>query len=241
LGGRTAYLRAPYADDASTRGVQTLTQAQTDELVQIAVENDCQVATHAIGDAAIEQMLNSYRTVCGEGNPLRHGIIHVQITDEALLQQFVELDILAYIQPIFLHYDVSMLEDRVGKELASTSYAFNTLQQSGVHVSFGTDCPVEFLSPINNIYCAVTRQRLTGEPAGGYNPSERMDIYDAVDGYTIGSAYASFEEGVKGRIRPGYYADFTVLSQDIFTIDPNDILSTKVDATITNGSLVYER
>ena len=241
LGGRTAYLREPYADDPTTRGVQTLTQEQSDELVTLATENGFQVAVHAIGDAAIEQILDSYSLVCENGNPLRHGIVHVQITDEALLQRFVEHGIIAYIQPIFLHYDTSMLEDRVGTTLAQTSYAFNTLFKTGVHVSFGTDCPVEFLSPINNIYCAVTRQRLTGEPEGGYNPGERMDIYDAVDSYTAGSAYASFDEDVKGRIRPGYYADFAVLSQDIFTINPNDIVNTVVDATVVNGKVVYNR
>lgn len=242
LGGRTATLRGNYADDPDAEGVQTLTQEQSNALVQMADAHGSQVVAHAIGDAAITQMLDSYETVVANGeNAHRHGVVHVQITDNPMLQRFVDNDILALVQPIFLHYDMQILEDRVGKELAATSYAFNTLYQSGVHESFGTDCPVEFLGTINNLYCAVTRKNLKGEPAGGFYPNECMDVADAIDCYTLGSAYTSFEEDVKGRIQPGYYADFTVLSQDVFTIDPNDIINTEIDATIVDGRIVYNR
>lgn len=242
LGARTALMRAPYADDPSTTGIQTLTQQQTDELVQIADAAGCQVAVHAIGDAAIEQVLNSYDTVCGDGeNPHRHGIVHCQITDRALVERFTQNDILAYIQPIFLHYDMTVLESRVGRELAATSYAFATMNRLGIHNSFGTDSPVEDLNTMHNIYCAVTRKNLAGTPSGGFYPDECVDVYDAVDAYTVASAYASFEEDVKGRIRPGYYADLAVLSEDIFTIDPERIKDVKVDATILAGEFVYQR
>lgn len=242
LGARTAYMREPYADDPTTRGIPTLTEEEIDTLVGMAVKHNTGVAIHAIGDAAIENVLNAYDKVCENGqNPLRLGIVHVQITDRPLLERFTKNDILALVQPIFLHYDTGIVEDRVGKELAATSYAFKTLMDLGVHTSFGTDSPVEDMDPIANIYCAVTRQNLRGEPAGGFHPEECVDIYSAVDAYTVESAYASFEEKVKGRLMKGYFADLVVLSDNIFTVAPNDILKVKVDDTMVNGRFVYHR
>ena len=242
LGARTAYMRQPYADDPSTRGIATLTPQEIDTLVDMAVKNHCGVAVHAIGDAAIENVLNAYDKVCENGeNPLRLAIIHVQITDRPLLERFTKNDILALVQPIFLHYDTAIVEDRVGKDLAATSYAFKTLMDLGVHTSYGTGSPVEDMNPIDNIYCAVTRKNLRGEPAGGWHPEECVDIYSAIDAYTIESAYASFDEKVKGRLMKGYFADLVVLSDNIFTVNPDDIRTVKVDATMVNGRFVYQR
>ena len=242
LGARTAYMRKPYADDPTTRGIATLTPEEIDVLVDMAVKHNTGVAVHAIGDAAIENVLNAFDKVCENGqNPLRLGIIHVQITDRPLLERFTKNDILALVQPIFLHYDTAIVEDRVGRDLAATSYAFKTLMDLGVHTSYGTDSPVEDMNPIDNIYCAVTRKNLRGEPAGGWHPEECVDIYSAIDAYTIESAYASFEENVKGRLMKGYFADLVVLSDNIFTVNPDDIRTVKVDATMVNGKFVYER
>ncbi len=242
LGARTALMRKPYNDDPSTCGIPTMTQEGLDEMVRIATEHGCTSIVHAIGDGAIDMVLSAYEKVIKNGeNPLRHGIVHCQITDMPMLERFKKSDILALVQPIFLHYDMTVVEDRVGKELASTSYAFETLRKLGVHESFGTDSPVEDMNAINNLYCAVTRKNLKGEPSEGFYPEECMDIYDAVDAYTYESAYASFEENVKGRIKPGYYADMVVLSQDIFKIPGDEIINTKVDATIVDGRFVYER
>lgn len=242
LGARTAVMRAPYQDDPKAEGIPTLSPDQLDALLAMAKENGCQVVIHAIGDGGIEEVLNGYDKICTNGeNPLRLGIVHCQITDRPLLERFAKNDILALVQPIFLHYDMTVVEDRVGKELASTSYAFETLRRLGVHTSFGTDSPVEDMDAINNLYCAVTRKNLKGEPAGGFYPNECMDIYAAVDAYTAESAYVSFEENVKGRIRPGYYADLVVLSEDIFTLPPDELRRTKIDATMVGGRFVYQR
>lgn len=208
----------------------------------MAADNGCQVVTHAIGDGAIEEVLNGYDTVCENGeNPLRMGVVHCQITDLPLLYRFVKNDILALVQPIFLHYDMTVVEDRVGKAMASTSYAFETMRRLGIHTSFGTDSPVEDMNAIDNLYCAVTRKNLAGGPEGGFYPQECMDIFDAVDAYTTESAYVSFEENVKGRIRPGYFADLVILSEDIFTMPADNLRDTKVDATMVGGRFVYER
>lgn len=242
LGARTALMREPYHDDPSTTGIATLTPDEIAVMVNLAVSHQCQVAMHAIGDGAIERVLDSYDAVCQNGkNPLRLGCIHVQITDKALLERFTKNDILAYVQPIFLHYDTGIVEDRVGKDLAATSYGFNTLAKLCVHESLGTDCPVEDLNPIDNLYCAVNRRNLKGLPEGGFHPEECLDIYDAVDAYTTGSAYASFEEDVKGRLLPGYYADLVVLSENLFTKDPLKLRDVKVDATMVDGRFVFER
>lgn len=242
LGARTAAMRQPYHDDPATRGLPTMTTEQLDEMLAAARKHNCQVVIHAIGDGAIEMVLDGYDKLIADGqNPLRLGIVHCQITDEALLQRFAEKDILALVQPIFLHYDMTVLEDRVGKTLASTSYAFETLRKLGVHESFGTDSPVEDMNALHNLYCAVTRKNLSGGPDGGFYPAERMDVSDALDAYTVGSAYVSFEETVKGRLQPGYYADLAVLSEDIFTIAPERIKDVTVLATMVDGRFVYEQ
>ncbi len=242
IGARTALMREPYRDDPSTSGIASFSVEQIENLVAVAHVNGCSVAAHAIGDLAIERMLNAYERVTGKGmNPTRHGIVHAQITDRGLLERIRENDILTFVQPIFLHYDTKVVESRVGKDLASTSYAFGTMEKLGVHMSFGTDSPVEDLNPIDNIFCAVNRTDLSGSPAGGFHPEECVDVPAAVDASTIEGAYASFEEHVKGRLWPGYYADLVVLSEDIFTIPKEEIRRIRVDATMVDGRFVYER
>ena len=115
------------------------------------------------------------------------------------------------------------------------------MKKLGIHMSFGTDSPIEDMNPIDNLYCAVTRTNLKGLPEGGFHPEECLDIYDAVDAYTREGAYASFEEDVKGRLLPGYYADLVVLSEDIFTMPAQELRRTKVDATMVAGEFVFER
>jgi hypothetical protein len=217
-------------------------QEEMDAIVAKASKHKMQVITHAIGDAAIEEVLNSYEKVIKNGNnPLRHGVVHCQITDLGLLKRFRDLNVLAFVQPIFLHYDMHIVESRVGKKLASTSYAFNTMDRLGVHVSYGTDCPVEDLDPFANLHCAVSRQDLSNYPDNGFYSDEKVDIYRAVDNYTVASAYASFEENEKGRIKPGEYADIVMLDKNIFSVPSNEIKTTQVLMTILGGNIVYER
>lgn len=242
LGARTALMRAPYHDDPSTKGIPTLTVDELQAFVNEAVAHQCSVIVHAIGDAAVERVLNAYDAVCtGGANPCRLAVNHVQITDIPLVERFTKNDILATVQPIFLHYDTKIVDDRVGAELASTSYAFGTMKRLGIHMSFGTDSPIEDMNPIDNLYCAVTRCRLDGTPEGGWHPEECVDIYDAVDAYTYESAYTEFQENVKGRLKPGFYADLAVLSENIFEMDPRELRKTLVDATMVAGEFVYQR
>jgi predicted amidohydrolase YtcJ len=241
LGARTAYMRKPYHDDSTTVGILTMPQATIDEYVKTAHQHQIQTAIHAIGDGAIDCVLNSFEQVIKDENTLRHGIIHCQITDEALLKRFAKKDIVAYLQPIFLHADMHVVEARVGQALASTSYAFATMDRLGLHVAYGTDAPVEPFDVINCIHCAVNRQDLNYYPKDGYYPNERISVYQAIDHYTVGSAYASFQEHTKGRLLPGYVADCVVLSKNIFKIDSSEIMSVKIDKTMVDGRFVYER
>jgi len=241
LGARTAAMRQPYHDDPGTTGVLCMTTAQLDEMVQTAHNAGFGCVIHAIGDGAMDIVLAAYEKVINGENIHRHGIIHCQITDLLLLQRFKQSDVLALVQPIFLHYDMKIVESRIGAALAKTSYAFNTMNVLGIRASYGTDAPVEDLGTMNNLYCAINRQDLNRQPSGGYNPGECVPLTRAIDNYTIESAYASFDETKKGRIAPGYFADMCVLDTDIFTIDPQGIMDIKVEMTILGGEIVFGR
>jgi len=242
LGARTAYLSREYEDAPGTKGVEALSDQLLQAFCDLASGYGIQVLVHAIGDGAAESVINAFEKTMKDGqNPLRHGIVHCQITNEEQLKRIAKLDISVFYQPIFLDYDIQIAEARVGRELAGTSYAFNTLNKLGASISFGTDSPVEDCNPFPNIYCAVTRQRMDGTPEGGFFPGERMSVEDAIDAYTIGSAYNEFKEGFKGRLKPGYAADLIVLGRDIFTTAENEIKDIKVEKTMVGGEFVYEK
>ena len=240
LGARTALMRTPYADDPTTCGVPTMTVEDFEAMVKLADDNNCQVAVHAIGDGAIEMVLNAYdKVIEGNNNKNRHAVIHCQITDNELVNRFLEKDVLAQVQPIFIHYDMNVVAERCGEEMASTSYAFGDMYRMGIHTSYGTDSPVENLQPFENLYCAVTRKRLDG--ARTYREDQCVDIYDAIDQYTLGSAYVEFAEDRKGRLMPGFMADFAVLDRDIFTIPSDEIKDVQCVRTVLAGRTIFER
>ena len=147
----------------------------------------------------------------------------------------------AHIQPAFVDDDIPIVEARVGRELTRTSYNWKTLQDSGVHIAGGSDSPVIDFSVMNGIYCAVTRQRLNGEPAGGWLPDQKLTAEETVRAYTLGGAYASYDERVRGTIRNGKYADLVVLDRDVFAVDPEEIKDIQIEMTVLNGKTVYTR
>ena len=238
LGARTALLTNDYADEPGNRGLVWASPEDLKEYVRVANEHGVQVITHSIGDQATKNVLDAYEAADPSGtNPCRNVVNHCQITDREILGRIRDGNILTAVQPIFLEYDLHMAEDRVGPELASTSYAFGTMKKSDIHSSFGTDAPVEDLNPFANIYSAVTRKDLDGEPAGGWNPSECMDVYDAVDCATIESAYMEFAEDIKGRLKPGYLADLVILDKDIFTCPSDEIKDILPVMTMVGGKI----
>ena len=241
LGGRTALMTNGYVGLPDVKGVDCMTAEDMKEFCRLAKEYGVQIVTHSIGDEAIRQVIAAYGKygfVDGE-NKLRHSVNHCQITDQEILDTIVEKDILVQAQPIFIDYDRKILEPLCGPELAATSYNFGTLLRRGAHLSYGTDSPVEDCNPFPNIYMAVTRKGADGMPEGGFYPKECVDVETAIDAYTAGSAYNEFKEGVKGRIKPGYYADLVVLDRDIFTCGPQEIKDILPVLTMVGGKIVY--
>lgn len=244
LGARTAALRAPYNDASSTNGIKIFTQDEINELVLLSHKNNCPVAIHAIGDKAIEMSLDAieYAKKKYPANNLRHGIVHCQITDEELLKRIKELNVITYIQPIFIDYDMNIVYDRVGKDLAESSYSWKSMIDKGIHASFGTDCPVERFDTMPNIYSAVARKSITSDNRNVYLPSERLSLEEALKAYTIEGAYASGEENIKGSITVGKLADFILLDKDLFNLaNDEEILCTKVIETFVDGKSVYKQ
>ncbi|WP_409227740.1 amidohydrolase [Gudongella sp. SC589] len=240
LGARTAAMVDDYSDEPGNRGIETATQDYLDKLVQMAHDENCQVAIHGIGDKGMYMAFEAIEKAL-EKKPRedhRHGIVHAQITDLPLLEKFRELDALAYIQPIFLDYDWKIVRDRVGEEREKTSYNWKRMLDMGIHIPCGSDAPVETFDVMKGIYEAVTRKDLQGNPQEGWLPDQAITVQEALYGFTREGAYASFEENDKGMISEGYLADMAVLSDDILAIHPDNIKDVKVDMTVFGGRIL---
>lgn len=240
LGARTAFLSGEYADAPGERGLAIFTQEQFDELIGYAHCSGMQVAVHAIGDGILDRILLAYEKAFAScpARDHRSGIVHVQLTRPDQLRKMQELNLHAYVQTIFLDYDTRIVQARAGQQLAGSSYAFHTLKEMGLHVSNGTDCPVEAPLPLRGLQCAVTRCTLDGY--GPYRPEEAMTVEEALRSYTAEGAYSSFAEHVKGRITSGMLADFTVLNGNPFDIPASKISSLSVTLCAVGGDVVYQ-
>ncbi len=240
LGARTAYLSRAYADAPETRGLPVYTQAQLDAMCTYANAHGMQIAIHAIGDGILDRVLDAYEkalTACPRVDH-RHGIVHGQITRPDQLARMQKLGLHVYLQSIFLDYDTRIVLDRVGAALAATSYAAGSLLRNGITISNGSDAPVEDPAVLRGIECAVTRRSI-GTTAAPYRPEEALSVRQALDSFTQGGAYASFEESYKGCIRPGMLADFVVLEGNPFETPPNRLHEIAVCATYLGGRCVY--
>ena len=240
LGARTAWLRGGYADAPGAHGLCCLPMAEALALARKADAAGMQVVAHAIGDGAMEEMLDIIETLNaprGGANPLRHGVVHCQVTTPGQWDRLAALGAGALVQPIFLDYDHTIVTARCGAALAGTSYAFGDAVRRGLPVSYGTDAPVESLDPLRNLYTAVTRRPLSG--GAPWQPQQAVTRAQALFCYTQGSAWQEFAEAEKGRLAPGLLADFTVLDRDYFTVPEADIPRLRVQATVTGGQVVY--
>lgn len=240
LGARTAWLRGGYADAPGAHGLCCLPMTEALALARKADAAGMQVVAHAIGDGAMEEMLDIIETLNaprGGANPLRHGVVHCQVTTPGQWDRLAALGAGALVQPIFLDYDHTIVTARCGAALAGTSYAFGDAVRRGLPVSYGTDAPVESLDPLRNLYAAVTRRPLSG--GAPWQPQQAVTRAQALFCYTQGSAWQEFAEAEKGRLAPGFLADFTVLDRDYFTVPEADIPRLRVQATVTGGQVVY--
>jgi len=242
LGARTAMVKDGYLDGPENFGVSCIEPEEMDRYCKIAAEHGIQVVTHTIGDLAMNETLDSYEKAFIDGeNKLRHGLIHCQVTDKDLIDRIIDKDILVMAQPIFMGSDMDVMQQIFKDELTETCLAFGTLLKRGAHLSYGTDCPVEDCNPFWNLHQAVSRVDINNKPEGGFYPKECVDVETAIDAYTYESAYCEFMENVKGRIKPGYYADVVMLDTDIFTCDPLIIKDILPVMTMVGGRVVYEK
>jgi len=242
LGSRSAWMIEPYEDDPANTGIPTTTPEALVELVSKANAAGLSVAIHAIGDAANRAVLDAIAVVRTRGqSPLRNRIEHVQLLHPDDLPRLAQLDVIASMQPIHATGDMHIADKHWGSR-AATGYAWRSLLEAGTHLAFGSDAPVEPISPLLGIHAAVTRRRTDGTPGPeGWYPEQRLTVHQAVHAYTLGAAYASGEEALKGSLAPGKLADLVVLDRDIFQIDPARIYETEVVATMIGGRFVYQR
>ena len=243
LGARTAFLTKGYEDAPDIIGISMYDQATLDDMVEIAQKNGLSSAIHAIGDGTIDMALNAIERAQSKypNETLRSSIVHCQITRPEHFERMRRLNVLAHVQPIFIDYDMQIVEARIGAARMQHTYAWNTMLSEGVKLAFGSDCPVEPLDIMPNIYSAVTRKNLKGEPAEGWLPNEKLDVLTVLKGFTLWSAYASSEDDIKGSIEVGKLADFAVLDKNPLTVSPEDILNIHVLQTWVDGKLAYER
>jgi len=232
LGSGTAYFFEPFSNQPDNHGLLS------DEMHPVSLMQDrmlradaagLQICTHAIGDQGISIILDLYSAIVkahGETDR-RFRIEHAQHMAAKDFDRFAQLRVIASMQPYHAIDDGRWAEERIGHERASRTYAFRTFVEHGVRLAFGTDWNVAPLNPMLGVYAAVTRATLDGKNPGGWFPEQKLTVAEAIEAYTMGSAFAEFQENEKGSITPGKLADMVLLSDDIFTIDPAKIRDRK--------------
>jgi len=245
LGASTAWFFDPYVQDPRTSGLpmDIVTNGKLEQWAFDADRNRLQLCIHAIGDRANNYILNLFERVKSQNSPWerRFRIEHAQHLKRDDIYRFSKIGVIASVQPYHCIDDGVWAEKRIGKERIQTTHAYKSLLENNTILAFGTDWPVAPLNPLYGIYAAVTRRTLDGKNPDGWVPEEKISVEDAIKCYTLNSAYASFEENLKGSIEVGKLADFVVLSDDILIIDPVKIKDVKVKMTVFDGEIVYER
>jgi hypothetical protein len=249
LGSHTAALLEPYSDDPKNSGLPRYDPAKLNDMTKERVLAGFQIGFHAIGDKGVQMALDAFAEAekaakeghikaANGGDDYRLRIEHAQVTTAAQIAQFKQLKVIASMQPNHLLTDMRWAQDRLGPKRAATSYAWLAFLNKGVGLAFGTDYPVEPVTPFRGLYAAVTRKSENGKQE--YVPEQRITIDQAITAYTQGSAFAEFEEKETGKLVPGMLADFVVLDRDLTASSPEKILATKVLRTVVGGKTVYE-
>ena len=245
LGASTAWLFAPYDDAPNTSGLASDELQNPDQMyeeIKGADQAGLQIAIHAIGDRANRAILDFYQRVEREDGPRdrRLRIEHAQHLTAPDIPRFAQLHVIASMQPYHAIDDGRWAQKRLGAERIHFAYDFRSLLDSGAILAFGSDWPVAPMEPLMGIYAAVTRRTLDNRNPDGWIPEQKISVAQAVHAYTVASAYAQFDEKIKGSLEPGKRADLVVLSRDIFHIDPVQIEDTHVDLTIFDGRIIYD-
>jgi predicted amidohydrolase YtcJ len=235
LGSRTAALLSPYADDPANSGLPRYEQTRLNAMTKERAAAGFQIGFHAIGDRAVEMALNA---LANGGPAMRNRIEHSQVVEPQDIRRYKSLGIVASMQPSHLLTDMNWAESRLGPQRAHFAYAWKAFLDAGVPLAFGTDYPVEPITPFRGVYAGVTRSNEAGSKS--YFPQDKLQIGEVLYAYTQGSAYAEFSDLYKGRLAPGYVADFVVLDRDLTAIPAGEILNTRVLQTVVDGRTVYE-
>ena len=249
LGGHTAALLKPYADDPNNSGLPRYDPAKLNEMAKERVLAGFQLGFHAIGDKGVQMALDAFAEAekdareqkvkaANGGEDYRLRVEHAQVTTAAQIARFKELKVIASMQPSHVLSDMRWAQDRLGATRAAYSYAWAAFLNKGVTLAFGTDYPTEPITPFRGLYAAVTRKSEDGKHE--YFPEQKITMDQAIAAYTAGSAFAEFEEKEKGKLVPGMLADFVVLDRDVTALPPERILATKVLRTVVGGKTVYE-
>jgi predicted amidohydrolase YtcJ len=251
LGSHTAALLAPYSDQTGTAGLARYEQSRLDAMSAERAAAGFQIGFHAIGDRGVAMALEAFAAAeryVKEKDPsapqlrrpggFRFRIEHAQVMAPGDFARFRQLQVIASMQPNHLLTDMNWAIARIGAERAKYSYAWNEFLKNGVVLAFGTDYPFEPITPFRGLYAAVTRKNEEGTKE--YVPEQKISIDQAIAAYTTGAAYAEFAEAEKGRLAPGYLADFVVLDRDITKVSPAEILQTKVLRTVVGGKTIYK-
>ena len=230
LGPHTAAMFQPYLNEPENRGILNMDGEELFEHCRKAADVGLSMTVHAIGDRANHEVLNAYQQLRAyekeKGLPhLRHRIEHVQVLHPDDAPRFAQLNVIASMQPIHAPSDM-LTADRLWGDRSALAYAWRTQLNYGAHLAFGSDAPVESPNPFLGLHAAVTRRRADGTPsAEGWYPEQKLTLAEALSAYTVGAAYAANAEHRLGKLSEGYLADLIVLEQDIFSIDPNDLLT----------------
>jgi hypothetical protein len=241
LGSRGAALLAPYEDDPKNWGLVTMPRERLEGITREALRRGFQVCVHAIGDRANRMVLDAFDSalaaVPSEDPRLR--IEHAQILAPADIPRLAHSGILASMQPVHATADMPWVPARIGEERAAGAYAWRSLAGTGTRLAFGSDAPVELWNPFHGLHAAVTRRDRDGRPDGGWLPEERLTREEALRAFTIGAAYAAFEEDQKGTLRAGKLADFVVLDRDYFEVPEDEIWRITPEMTFLGGKQVF--
>lgn len=261
MGNSSARFYEPYTHNPSSRGIwrdimfpfersPDNPEEMQSRLERLAIEADAadiQLSVHAIGDEANGYLMDMLERIIAKNGEKdrRFRLVHAQVMTDRDIKRGGEMNIVAEVQPFHTSDDMRWMEERIGRDRSRGAYAFRRLWDSGAVVSFGSDSPGTnasryYLNPMLGLYAAVTRKTLSGQPEGGWFPQEKLSVEEAIQAYTLNTAYAGYEEDMKGSITVGKLADFVVLSDNLLTMNPDDIKDVTVRKTVVGGKIVFE-
>lgn len=243
LGSATMMVFEPFEDEPNKTGLPFQSYEELERIIVEADREGYQIAIHAIGPKGNHLTLNAIEKAIQKNGDRdhRHRIEHSQFLVDDDIPRFGAMNVVASMQPTHCITDKRFAEKRVGKDRCKGAYAWRSLLNVGTRIAFGTDYGVEPLDPMEGLYAAVTRKDRAGEPGEGWFPEQKLTMEEAIDLYTLGSAFSEFMEDRKGMIKMDFLADMVILNKDLFDLPEDEIMKTKVDVTIVGGKVVYER